>query len=200
MSLANYQKWVEMGKSLGFDGTDLVKFVTESQATERAEQTAERDEPARERDRDRERREQDDKREREKREHEAREHEHELAIKRLEGEMAERTGGRSLNTTAIVKSPRLPEFKEKTDQMDAYLERFERFATAQAWKKDIWATNLSTLLTGKALDVYSRIPSADDALNYTKLKEALLKAYQLTVDGFRLKFQQTRCENGETPT
>ena len=56
------------------------------------------------------------------------------------------------------------------------VEQFERFATAQAWKKDIWATNLSTLLTGKALDVYSRIPSAD-ALNYTKLKQALLKAY-----------------------
>ena len=81
MSLANYQKWVEMGKSLGFDGTELVKFVTESQATERAEQTAERDERAREHDRDRERRQQDDKREREKREHdmkqqrEKREHE-----------------------------------------------------------------------------------------------------------------------------
>ena len=92
--------------------------------------------------------------------------EQELTIRRLEGETAERTGGRSLNTTANVKSPRLPKFKEKTYQMDAYLGRFECFATAQAWKKDIWATNLSTLLTGKALDVYSRIPSAD-ALNYT---------------------------------
>ena len=137
-----------MGKSLGFDGTELVKFVTESQAAERAEQTAERDERAREHDRDRERRQQDDKREREKREHdmkqqrEKREHEarerelkkrerreeakaireHELAIKRLEGETAERTGGRSLNTTVEVKSPRLPEFKEKTDQIDAYLD------------------------------------------------------------------------------
>ena len=47
--------------------------------------------------------------------------------------------------------------------------------------------------------MYSLIPSAD-ALNYTKLKEALLKAYQLTVDGFRLKFRQTKCENGETLT
>ena len=57
MSLVNHQKWVEMGKSLGFDSTELVKFVTESQATE---QSTERDERARERDRDRERREQDD--------------------------------------------------------------------------------------------------------------------------------------------
>ena len=188
MLRANDQKWVEIGKSLGFDGTELVKLVSESQATERAEQTAERDERAHERDRDRKRSEQDDKREREKRKHdekqerEKREHdekqererreegkairEHELAIRRLEGETAERTGYRSLNTTANVKSPRLPEFEEKTYQMDAYLERFECFATAQAWKKDIWATNLSILLTGKALDVYSRIPSAD-ALNYT---------------------------------
>ena len=53
----------------------------------------------------------------------------------------------------------------KTDQIDAYIERFERFVKVQLWKPEVWATNLSTLLTGKALDVYSRILAAD-ALDY----------------------------------
>ena len=69
ISLANYQKWVEMGKSLGFVGTELVKFVTKSQADECEEQTAGRDERTLERNRDHERHEQNE------REHEAREHE-----------------------------------------------------------------------------------------------------------------------------
>ena len=41
--------------------------------------------------------------------------------------------------------------------MDSYLRRFERYATAQKWKKEGWATSLSALLKGKALDVQSTL-------------------------------------------
>ena len=44
--------------------------------------------------------------------------------------------------------------------------------------RDEWATALSALLTGKALDVYSRLPD-DTALDYEKVKEALLIRYQI---------------------
>ncbi len=60
--------------------------------------------------------------------------------------------------------PKLPFFTEK-DELDAYLERFERFARAVKWPEDTWAGNLSALLTGKALEVYSRL-AADDANDY----------------------------------
>ncbi len=63
--------------------------------------------------------------------------------------------------------------------------------------KEHWATNLSALVQGKALDVYSRL-SPSDALDYDVLKEALLKRFQLTQDGFRQKFRTSRPEVGET--
>ena len=82
--------------------------------------------------------------------------------------------------------------------MDSYLRRFERFAETAGWEKENWATDLSALVQGKALDVYSRL-SPDDALNYDKLKDALLKRFQLTEEGFRSKFRNSKPETGETP-
>ena len=81
--------------------------------------------------------------------------------------------------------------------MDSYLLRFERYATAQKWEPDTWATGLSALLQGKALDVYALMPK-EDALNYDKLKVALLKRYELTEEGFKRKYKKCRPENGET--
>lgn len=52
-------------------------------------------------------------------------------------------------------------------------------------------------MQGKALDVYSRL-SPPDSLNYDKLKDALLKRFQLTEEGFRSKFRSSKPEVGET--
>ena len=82
-----------------------------------------------------------------------------------------------------AKTPKIPAFDEGKDEMDSYLLRFERYATAQKWKKEDWATNLSALLKGKALDVYALMP-VKEALNYM-LKAALLKRYELTEEDLR---------------
>ena len=81
--------------------------------------------------------------------------------------------------TIKAKSPKIQAFYEGKDEMDSYLLRFERYATAQKWEPDTWAIGLSALLQGKALDVYALMPK-EDALNYDKLKVALLKRYELT--------------------
>ena len=86
--------------------------------------------------------------------------------------------------TIKAKAPKIPAFNEGKDEMDSYLLRFERYATAQKWEPDTWATGLSGLLQGKALDVYVLMPK-EDALNYDKLKVALLKRYELTEEGFK---------------
>ena len=96
-----------------------------------------------------------------------------------------------------AKLPKLPAFCEGKDDMDSHLKRFERFATNANWPKEKWATNLSVLLQGKALDVYSRL-SFSDAVNYDTLRDALLKRYRLTEEGFRLKFRNSKQEVGET--
>ena len=57
--------------------------------------------------------------------------------------------------------------------------------------------NLSALLRGKALEVYSRL-SREAAGNYEALKEALLRRFQLTQEGFRQKFRACQPETGES--
>ena len=99
--------------------------------------------------------------------------------------------------TIKAKAPKIPAFNEGKDKMDSYLLRFKRYATAQKWEPDTWATGLSALLQGKALDVYALMPK-EDALNYDKLKVALLKRYELTEEGFKRKNKKCRPENGET--
>ena len=81
--------------------------------------------------------------------------------------------------------------------MDSYLSRLEKYATANEWKKSIWAAYLSALLKGCALDVYDRL-SVDDSADYEKLKEALLKNFDMTERGFRKKFRYERPEKSET--
>ena len=96
-----------------------------------------------------------------------------------------------------AKIPKLLSFCDGKDNMDAYLTRYERFAKNAKWPDEEWATNLSTLLQSKALEVYSCL-FAEDANDYVKLRDALLKRYQLTEEGFRQKFRNSKQEIGET--
>ena len=47
--------------------------------------------------------------------------------------------------------------KKKKDDLDAYLQRFERFATTAKWEKTGRASKLSALLSGRALEIYSQL-------------------------------------------
>ena len=98
---------------------------------------------------------------------------------------------------AHARDPKLAYFEESKDKMDSYLSRLEKYATANEWKKSVWAAYLSALLKGRALDVYDRL-SVDDAADYETLKEGLLKNFDMTERGFRKKFRYERPEKSET--
>ena len=98
---------------------------------------------------------------------------------------------------AHARDPKLPYFGESKDKMDSYLSRFEKYATANKWDKNVWAAYLSALLKGRALDVYDRL-STEDAADYDKLKDALMKNFDMTERGFRKKFLYSRPERSET--
>jgi hypothetical protein len=83
-----------------------------------------------------------------------------------------------VSTPSSYRGPKLPPFDDVKDDMDAYLLRFERYATAQKWDASFWATHLSALLKGKALEVYARF-SPELALDYKVLKKARLKRFEL---------------------
>jgi hypothetical protein len=175
-------EFVQVGERLGLTGKELQDYVEKRgiEAFERNERAAER---------------------------EARKIEKEIELERVKLEteaMKVKSGELSISASglasqSIAKLPRLPPFDDSKDCIDSYLQRFERFAHNAKWKEPQWAINLSALLQGKALEVYSRLP-VSDALNYNYLKQALLKRFQLTEEGFHTKFRASKPEPGETPS
>ena len=58
------------------------------------------------------------------------------------------------------------------------------------------AIKLSALLTGRAMNVYTRM-SDPDANDYHKLKKALLTRYNYTENGYRKRFREVKPETEE---
>ena len=123
----------------------------------------------------------------------------ELEAKRIEAEtrLERREDRRPM--AAGARAPELPSFVDGKDNLDSYLLRFERYATVAGWEKETWATRLSPLLSGRALEVYSGL-STEDALNYDRLHLALLKRYNFTEHGYRERFRGAKPEGQETPS
>ena len=204
------KKFMQLGKEFGLEGEKLLEFLREQQKLEeeRAErqrrEEEEREERRRRQDEEREARRQgreirklqneaDLKRKKEAAEDAKREHELELAnlaATNGDGLTAERDDG--------AKALKLPAFVDGRDDLDAYLQRFERFADTAKWHRTGWASKLSALLSGRALEVYSRL-SKEAARDYGKVKIALMKRYDLTEDGYRLKFRAYKPEVDESP-
>ena len=74
--------------------------------------------------------------------------------------------------------------------------RFEKYAIVNKWDPSLWSTYLSALLS-RALEVYDRMAVSDPA-DYAKLKDALLKNFDMTERGFRKKFRYEKPERSET--
>ena len=72
-------------------------------------------------------------------------------------------------------------FCDGKDDMDAYIQRFERYAENEGWEAGCYGTYLGTLLSGKAMEVYSRLPASE-------ARESLLIHYPLTQEDYRKKF------------
>ena len=120
----------------------------------------------------------------------------EVELKKIEAETTSHSWGpkeKSLNP----RSPKLPYFDEHTDKMDSYLTRFESYALSNKWDPSLWASYLSALLKGRALEVFVRL-SRDDQLDYGQIKEALLTNFDLTERSFRKKLRDCRPEKAET--
>ena len=97
-----------------------------------------------------------------------------------------------------TRTPKLPSFSQDRDNIDDYLMIFERYASAQGWQMDTYAVCIGTLLTGKASELYSRIPLTHTN-DYDHLKNALLTRFQMTADDFRRTFLTSRQNGAELP-
>ena len=122
--------------------------------------------------------------------------ESEMELKKIEAETTSHPWGPK-EESSNPRSPKLPYFDEHTDKMDSYLTRFESYALSNKWDLSMWASYLSALLKGRALEVFVRL-SRDDQSDYGQIKEALLTNFDLTERSFCKKFRDCRPEKAET--
>ena len=120
----------------------------------------------------------------------------EVELKKIKAETTSHPWGPK-EKSSNPRSPKLPYFDEHTDKMDSYLTRFESYALSNKWDPSMWASYLSALLKGRALEVFVRL-SRDDQSDYGQIKEALLTNFDLTERSFRKKFRDCRPEKAET--
>ena len=178
------EKLVEAGQKLGLQGDNLLEYLREKERAERKREEDKllREERAKEREAVKEQKEMEiqlmhieqDAKKREK------ELSMEMQIKESNSQMVlldkqiqlERVKAEALaleigskhesapiaaSVQSRAKLPKLPPFNDQRDCIDAYLKRFERFAENAKWPRDTWSINLSALLTGTSLEVYSRL-------------------------------------------
>src|SRR6218665_452652 len=111
-------------------------------------------------------------------------------------EVVQVTNDRSDNYGRI-RDIQMPVFDSEVDDLDIWLRRFERCCTAFRINKDLWVLAMIKSLKGHALEVYERM-RADEAHDYEKLKEELLKRFRLTEGGYRRTFKSAMKEKDET--
>jgi len=108
------------------------------------------------------------------------------------------SGDHAVSYKPNIKLMKLPPFHEEKDDLDAYLNRFERTCRAFNVPQGQWSFQLARFLQGQALDhVYQRM-TEEDVGDYDLLKNSLFKRFRLTERGYRKKFKSVRIEVGET--
>ena len=202
------QRLIELGKEMSLEGEDLRAFVRQEQEAAREERASVRQEAreveeaaAKQRHEEAAAKQQHEEAAAKQRHEEAtakQQHEKEMLTLQLEADRLRVQEAReasishaqldsSRSTRIGGRSPKLPSFCDGKDDMDSYLQRFERYAENEGWDPECFGTYLGSLLSGKALEVYSQLPAAD-ARDYETLKEALLVQYQLTQEDYRKIF------------
>ena len=219
MALAEIQALKDLAKEMGIqEGPDLTAFLRDERARAREERQAEQEADNRAREqqqeadnRARELQQEADNRAREQQQEAVnrdRDQKHTLRLAEIQRETARETADRqdaiqmregelADRRAAMRTMPKLQPFDDKNDDMDAFIRRYESYAVSLEWPKDRWAINMSALLHGIALDVYNR-QSVNEVNNYEGLKEALLRRFMLTEEGFREKLRTAKPERGES--
>ena len=95
--------------------------------------------------------------------------------------------GDSNQDVGSFQMPKLPYFVDGKDNIDSYVARFETYAQSMNWPLERYSLCLSSLLTGKAVDVLVKIPQSL-VHYYEHLRNTLLAEYQLTSGDFKKRF------------
>ena len=84
----------------------------------------------------------------------------------------------------------IPRFEEG-DDIEQYLTTFERLAMAYRWPRHEWAVLLVPYLSGRARSAYVAMDPTE-AMDYDRVKEAILKKFEINEEVYRRRFRETR--------
>ena len=136
---------------------------------------------------------------RERLEMEEKEKERQYNLRMKELEMQDKVKTKPLDLGShfdVTKHIRLvPPFQEK--EVDKYFLHFEKVAENLKWPKEHWTLLLQSVVIGKAREIYTQL-SLEQSSDYDKVKEVILKAYELVPEAYRQKFRNCRKENDQT--
>ena len=86
-----------------------------------------------------------------------------------------------------------------SDDIEAFMTTFERSMEAHEIERVKWPVLLAPQLTGKAQQAYAAL-SSEDSKNFTKVKEAIFKCYDINEETYRQRFRSAKAKEGESPT
>jgi hypothetical protein len=89
----------------------------------------------------------------------------------------------------------VPRFQDK--EVDKYFQHFEKIAVSLKWPNDQWTILLQSVLVGKAREVYTALDLVQSA-DCDKVKETILKAYELVPEAYRQKFRGIKKQSDQT--
>uniref|UniRef100_A0A8C5PNU8 CCHC-type domain-containing protein n=1 Tax=Leptobrachium leishanense TaxID=445787 RepID=A0A8C5PNU8_9ANUR len=121
---------------------------------------------------------------------------HELRLAEVRGRRdssprSDRSTGRKVPFQAFK------EFRETDEEIESYLQDFERLCRVHEVHRADWVRILACKLTGRAAEAYRTVPD-EEATNYTHVKQALLSRFAVTPEASRAKFRNSRRPNGAT--
>ena len=110
----------------------------------------------------------------------------ELFAKIVESKKAESSSGTS--SRAADGGLRVAKLTDR-DDIEAYLTTFERLMSAYNIPKDRWIFKLAPQLSGKVQQAYAAL-TTEDALEYDRVKSAILRRYDITEETYRWRFRE----------
>ena len=192
-----WQKYQQLGVSMGLTGSTLASFVGDQVQRERDQihlrESQARAEERQARNEERHRREQT---EMLVRFEEQRQQDQARLVEILAQQATRQTDHASSPHTRDDYKLVMGKWDESQD-IDFFLLHFERTATAHKWAKDKWAVRLPDLLTGRAQTAYLRL-TPQEASSYDAIKHAILEEYRKTPDHYRRKFREIRKDTDES--
>ncbi|XP_059801840.1 uncharacterized protein LOC132378742 [Hypanus sabinus] len=116
---------------------------------------------------------------------------HDLDMEKLRQERRAQGSDREEQFNVSQELRLVPPFEE-TD-VDSYFLHFEKVAENQKWPKEQWVALLQSVLKGKAQWAYAALSmEEEEAENYDKVKEAILRTYELVPEAYRQKFRNLK--------